>query len=83
MPIYKIAEIPILINPVTPQTERRLLPYLCDSAEFEFDASVSMEEIEEYTAKSKTPCLPSLATTAASSTPPASSLTARVISSPH
>ena len=61
MPIYKIAEIPILINPVTPQTERRLLPYLCDSAEFEFDASVSMEEIEEYTAKSKTPCLPYLA----------------------
>ena len=61
MPIYKIAEIPILINPVTPQTERRLLPYLSDSAEFEFDASVSMEEIEEYTAKSKTPCLPYLA----------------------
>ena len=46
MPVYKIAELPILIDPVTKQTEKRLQPFLCDSAEYEFDASVSREEIE-------------------------------------
>ena len=61
MPVYKIAELPILIDPVTEQTEKRLQPYLCDSAEYEFDASVSREEIEAYIEKSKTPCLPYLA----------------------
>ena len=54
MPVYKIAELPILIDPVTEQTEKRLQPYLCDSAEYEFDASVSREEIEAYIEKSKT-----------------------------
>ncbi|MBQ4214191.1 MAG: hypothetical protein II673_03355, partial [Ruminococcus sp.] len=61
MPVYKIAELPILIDPVTEQTEKRLQPYLCDSAEYEFDASVSREEIEAYIEISKTPCLPYLA----------------------
>ena len=61
MPVYKIAELPILIDPVTKQTEKRLQPFLCDSAEYEFDASVSREEIEAYIEKSKTPCLPYLA----------------------
>ena len=74
MPVYKIAELPILIDPVTKQTEKRLQPFLCDSAEYEFDASVSREEIEAY--------IETAATTAASSTPRASSLTERATSSP-
>ena len=61
MPVYKIAELPVLINPVTPQTEKRLQPYLCDSEEYEFDASVSEPEIAAYIEKSGTSCLPYLA----------------------
>ena len=61
MPVYKIAELPVLINPVTPQTEKRLQPYLCDSEEYEFDASVSEAEIAAYIEKSGTSCLPYLA----------------------
>ena len=61
MPVYKIAELPVLINPVTSQTEKRLQPYLCDSEEYEFDASVSEAEIADYIEKSGTPCLPYLA----------------------
>ena len=61
MPVYKIAELPVLINPVTSQTEKRLQPYLCDSEEYEFDASVSEAEIADYIEKSGTSCLPYLA----------------------
>ncbi len=61
MPVYKIAELPVLINPVTSQTEKRLQPYLCDSEEYEFDASVSEAEIAAYIEKSGTSCLPYLA----------------------
>ena len=61
MPVYKIAELPIRIDPVTPQTAKRLQPYLCQSEDYEFDASSSAAEIDAYIAKSKTPCLPYLA----------------------
>ncbi len=61
MPVYKIAELPIRIDPVTPQTAKRLQPYLCQSEDYEFDASSSAAEIDAYIAKSRTPCLPYLA----------------------
>ena len=61
MPIYQIAKLNIRIEPVTPQTERRLLPYLCDSEGYDFDASVMRQEIDAYIEGSATPCLPYLA----------------------
>ena len=61
MPVYRIAELNIRIDPVTPQTERRIAPYLCNAQDFDFDASVTREEIERYIENSKTPCLPYLA----------------------
>lgn len=53
MPVYKIAELNILINPIYSYTERQLAPYLSDSAEYEFDASASMSEVEQNYDKSK------------------------------
>ena len=61
MPVYRIAELNIRIDPVTPQTEKRIAPYLCRSEEYDFDASVTADEIDNYMKKSKTPCLPYLA----------------------
>ena len=61
MPIYQIAKLNIRIEPVTPQTERRLLPYLCESESYDFDASVTRQEIDAYIESSATPCLPYLA----------------------
>lgn len=61
MPVYKIAELPIRIIPVTPQTEQRLRPYWTDSETFEFDASTNPAEIEAFIAKSEKKCLPYLA----------------------
>ena len=61
MPVYRIAELNIRIDPVTPQTEKRIAPYLCGSEEYDFDASVTADEIDNYMKKSKTPCLPYLA----------------------
>lgn len=61
MPVYRIADLDIRIDPVTPQTEKRLQPYLSDSTEYEFDASTNAAEIEAYIANSETSCLPYLA----------------------
>lgn len=61
MPIYKIAELNIKITPVCPQTEKRLLPYLCDEQNFDFDASATQAEIDEYIKNSTNPCIPHLA----------------------
>ena len=61
MPVYRIAELNIRIDPVTPQTEKRIEPYRCDAEDYDFDASVTKEEIDKYMEKSKVPCLPYLA----------------------
>ncbi len=45
MPVYKIADINILINPIYSYTERDLAPYLCGEGDFEFDASADAEAI--------------------------------------
>lgn len=51
MPIYSIAGLNIKINPVCPQTEKRLLPYICGAQNFDFDVSSSQAEIDEYKKK--------------------------------
>ena len=61
MAIYEIAKLRVRIEAVTEQTEHRLQPYLTDGEDFDFDASTTMAEIEEYMAKSDIPTLPYLA----------------------
>lgn len=61
MPIYKIAELNIKITPVCPQTEKRLLPYICDEQDFDFDASATQAEIDEYIKNSDASGIPHLA----------------------
>lgn len=61
MAIYEIAKLRVRIEAVTEQTELRLQPYLTDGVDFDFDASTTMAEIEEYMAKSDIPTLPYLA----------------------
>lgn len=46
MSVYSIADLNIKINPIFPQTETRLAPYLVDCTDYDFDASVSMRDIE-------------------------------------
>lgn len=53
MAVYRIAEINIQINPLCPDTEKRLLPYLSESETFDFDASCAPEEFAESKAKSE------------------------------
>ena len=61
MAMYEIAKLRVRIEAVTEQTEHRLQPYLTDGEDFDFDASTTMAEIEEYMAKSDIPTLPYLA----------------------
>lgn len=57
MPIYKISDLNILINPIFPQTAKRLRPYLSEDSSYDFEISVSQEEICEYLNNSEEPCL--------------------------
>ncbi len=61
MAIYEIAKLRVRIDAVTKQTGRRLQPYLTDGEEYDFDASTTREEIEDYMQKSDIPTLPYLA----------------------
>ena len=61
MAIYEIAKLRVRIDAVTEQTGRRLQPYLTDGGEYDFDASTTREEIEDYMQKSDIPTLPYLA----------------------
>lgn len=45
MPVYNIADLNIKINPVFPQNTARLEPYRRDCAEYDFDASVTLQDI--------------------------------------
>lgn len=56
MPIYNIADLNILINPLSKEIKKRLLPYITDSDSFDFEVKVSQSEIEEYIANSKEKC---------------------------
>jgi hypothetical protein len=56
MPVYKIADLNIKINPLYPDTEKRISPYLCDSVDFDFDASCTAEEFERKKAESENGC---------------------------
>lgn len=44
MPIYRIADLDILINPLKSETKKRLIPYLSASASYDFEVSVSQED---------------------------------------
>ena len=56
MPVYKIADLNIKIDPLHPDTAERLSPYLTESDGFDFDASATTEEFEEMKAKSEGYC---------------------------
>lgn len=53
--VYKIADINILINPIYDYTKRHLEPYLTGSAEYEFDASADLSEVEENRRRNAVP----------------------------
>lgn len=53
MAIYKIADLNIKIEPVCERVEKRLTRFLSDSSEYDFEASVTHEELEDYIRHSK------------------------------
>lgn len=56
MPVYKIAKLNVKTEPLYPQTAKRLEPFLTDSAEFDFDASAKVNEVEDYLDNQEQPC---------------------------
>ncbi len=56
MPIYNIADLNILIEPLCSNTEKRLAPYLSDSRNFDLKISAAPDEIELYSLQSNPPC---------------------------
>ena len=56
MPIYQIADLNIRINPEYKSTKKRLKPYLTDTDFFDFEVSVSQEDIAQYIKNSKIHC---------------------------
>ncbi|MGN1433391.1 MAG: hypothetical protein ACI4XI_06770 [Ruminococcus sp.] len=56
MSIYNIADLNILINPLSEEIKKRLSPYITNSDLFDFEVKVSKGEIEEYIANSKERC---------------------------
>lgn len=56
MPIYNIADLNILINPLSAEIKKRLLPYIANSDSFDFEVKVSQSEIADYIANSKENC---------------------------
>ena len=58
MPIYKIADLNISIEPIFENVRKRLLPYIADSAEADFSVSASMEQINKICSNPKHPCSP-------------------------
>ena len=51
MPIYKIVDLNISIDPIFEETRKRLTPYLSDSERADFDASATLEEIKATAAE--------------------------------
>lgn len=56
MPIYKIADLQIKINPFYKRTQKRLLPYVCDAGDFDFEIDVTDTDISQYLSQCKEPC---------------------------
>lgn len=56
MPIYNIADLNILINPLSEEIKKRLSPYIVNSDSFDFEVKVSQSEIAEYISNSKENC---------------------------
>lgn len=56
MPIYQIADLNIRINPLHKNTKKRLMPYMTTDENFDFEVSVSQEDIAQYIFHSKTYC---------------------------
>lgn len=54
MPIYKIADLNIKINPIYERTKQRLEPYLAKDNDIDFEISVSENEILEKMSQSET-----------------------------
>jgi hypothetical protein len=61
MPVYRIAQLNIRIQPLYPQTAQRLEPYKTDASHQDFDASVTREAVERYLADSSVSGAPHLA----------------------
>lgn len=58
MPIYKIADLYININPIYKYTQTRLLPYLSKSEDFDFEINVTDNDISDYLSKCAEFCTP-------------------------
>lgn len=58
MPIYRIADLNISIEPIFEQTLRRLNPYMWESVSPDFTIEATMDEISDFIRQSKTPCTP-------------------------
>ena len=58
MPIYKIADLNILINPIFDNVKNRLKPYLSPDKNFDFDVSATMDEINKICSKTNLHCTP-------------------------
>lgn len=55
MPIYRIAELNIKIEPIYKKTRDTIAPFLTDSQNFDFDASAGTDEISAVVEESDTP----------------------------
>lgn len=56
MSIYNIADLNILINPISRETKKRLLPYIVNSDSFDFEVKVTQSEIADLISNSKESC---------------------------
>lgn len=56
MPIFRIADLNIKINPVYDYCSSRMTPYLTDAETVDFEICVTDDEISEYIRQSKTHC---------------------------
>lgn len=56
MPVYRIADVYVKINPVFEKVEERLLPYLSDESKFDFEICISKDEIVKRSKSSDNPC---------------------------
>lgn len=52
MPVYRIAELNIKMEPVYDETINRLEPYLCESKDYDFAVEIDREAFERYSASS-------------------------------
>lgn len=56
MPIYRIADIDVRIDPKYAQTAKRLEPYICSSEKRDFEICLTDDEIHARSVQSENPC---------------------------